>query len=267
MKSVFEASTVVEAYMVKNLLEINDIPSEILGEHLQGGIGELPATGVIRVMVSGDDYDEACRIISDWETVQPQTIDDAENNKKSGFGRILLSFILGAIAVLLLTKTPIKQQGIDYDNDGAFDEEWRYIDGLLSSAKLDQNRDGEFDTVWKYDLKGLLKSSLFDQDFDGRYETKCRLRDGNNERCLSDYDNDGFSEYRESYKYGVLSTISFFHIESKALKKKIYLEGGVLKSAEIDLDDDGVLETIYEYDDYEEIKSVRRMPLDSVVSP
>ena len=40
MKTVFSAAHSLEAHMVKNLLEIERINAFILGEHLQGGVGD-----------------------------------------------------------------------------------------------------------------------------------------------------------------------------------------------------------------------------------
>jgi len=254
MKSVFETSIGLEAHMIKNLLAINELESEIFGEHLQGGVGDLQADGIIRVMVADEDYLNAHKIVADWETSQPQVNHQVENNKAAGYGSILLGFVIGCIVVLMLTKTPVSYDGVDYNGDGVLDERWKYTGGLLSWTKLDQNRDGEFDAIWQNDLEGLIKSSSFDNDFDGRHEYKCRYRAGNAIWCRGDYDNDGFAEYREDYRFGVLETVSMFDPETEKLKKKQYFEGARLRRAKIDLDGDGVLETNYQYDVYEEVQ-------------
>ena len=254
MKSVFETSIGIEAHMIKNLLAMNDLESEIFGEHLQGGVGDLQASGFIRVMVSDEDYLNGHKIVADWEASQPPVNIEPENKKMVGYGGALLGFIVGAIAVLMLTKTPITTEGIDYNNDGVLDERWQYMGGLVRSTELDQNGDGEFDVIWRNDFDGLLKSSSLDSDFDGRHETKCRYQRGNTIWCRSDYDDDGFSEYREDYHFGILQTVSMFDPTSKKLKKKQHFEGGRLRRAEVDLVGNGVLETEYEYDVYEEIQ-------------
>lgn len=71
MKSVFEASTGLDAHMILNLLEQRGISGRIEGEYLQGGIGELSAMGFVRVLVAEEDYAEAMQIISEWEAIQP----------------------------------------------------------------------------------------------------------------------------------------------------------------------------------------------------
>ena len=254
MKSVFETSVGIEAHMIKNLLALNEVQSEIFGEHLQGGVGDLQAVGIVRVMVVDEDYPDAHKIVTDWEASQPPISYEVENNKTTSYGSVLLSFIAGAVMMLLLTRTPITSDGIDYNNDGVLDEQWQFAGELVSTTKLDQNRDGEFDVIWRNDIAGLLKSSSVDSDFDGRHEYNCRYQKGNTVWCRGDYDNDGFMEYHEDYRSGVLDTVSMFDPASENLKKKQYFEGGRLKRAKVDLDGDGVLETDYEYNAYEEVQ-------------
>jgi hypothetical protein len=71
MKSVYEASTGLDAHMILNLLEQRDISGRVEGEYLQGGIGELSAMGFVRVLVADEDYAKAMQIISEWEAIQP----------------------------------------------------------------------------------------------------------------------------------------------------------------------------------------------------
>jgi hypothetical protein len=67
MKTVFDASGNIEAHLVMHQLQQAGIDASIEGEYLQGGIGELPAAGNIRVVVPDDDVDEARQVIADWE--------------------------------------------------------------------------------------------------------------------------------------------------------------------------------------------------------
>lgn len=67
MKTVFDASTNLEAHMAMHQLQQAGIHAEIIGEYLQGGIGELPAAGNVRVVVKARDAAEAKQIIADWE--------------------------------------------------------------------------------------------------------------------------------------------------------------------------------------------------------
>jgi hypothetical protein len=67
MKSVFDASSNIEAHLVMHQLQQAGIEASIQGEYLQGGIGELPAAGNVRVVVKPSDVDEARSVIADWE--------------------------------------------------------------------------------------------------------------------------------------------------------------------------------------------------------
>ncbi len=67
MKTVFDASSNIEAHLVMHQLQQAGIHAEIVGEFLQGGIGELPAAGNVRVVVNPPDVNEARQVIADWE--------------------------------------------------------------------------------------------------------------------------------------------------------------------------------------------------------
>lgn len=51
MRIVYRAENLVDAHLVKDVLEQADIPAFISGEYLIGGIGQLPARDFISVSV------------------------------------------------------------------------------------------------------------------------------------------------------------------------------------------------------------------------
>lgn len=59
MRTVYQAMNPIDAHLVKHALEDADIPAFVLGEHLIGGMGELPATGFVEVRVPDDWVEEA----------------------------------------------------------------------------------------------------------------------------------------------------------------------------------------------------------------
>ena len=67
MKTVYDASSNIEAHLIMHQLQQAGIEATIQGEYLQGGIGELPAAGNIRVVVPAKDVAEARQVIADWE--------------------------------------------------------------------------------------------------------------------------------------------------------------------------------------------------------
>jgi hypothetical protein len=95
MKSVYEASTGLDAHMILNLLEQRRISGRIEGEYLQGGIGELSAMGFVRVLVAEEDYAEATQIISEWEAIQPPD----EKPKPETSGSIALRIFITGVFV------------------------------------------------------------------------------------------------------------------------------------------------------------------------
>lgn len=68
MKSVFSAQHSIEAHLVKGMLESYGIEAMVAGDHLQGGIGELPAFGVCEVKVAPEDEKRARAIIHEYQT-------------------------------------------------------------------------------------------------------------------------------------------------------------------------------------------------------
>lgn len=51
MQVVYEAESIFDAQLLKDAIEAEGIPAFIIGAALAGGIGELPAMGLVRVAV------------------------------------------------------------------------------------------------------------------------------------------------------------------------------------------------------------------------
>ena len=63
----YHASNSIEAYLIKNLLVQQEVPAYIFGDYLQGGVGEIPAIGLVTVNVSDSDYTRAKEIVDEWD--------------------------------------------------------------------------------------------------------------------------------------------------------------------------------------------------------
>jgi hypothetical protein len=253
MKLAYEASNSVEGHMVLNLFENAGLSGRIDGEYLQGGIGELPAMGLVKVMVDDADYDEARLIIKQWESDQtssdPVFIEKKSNGLKSG----IIGFAGGIVVMAAYYHTPLTEDGIDYNGDGNLDEKWTSVNYRISEVTQDRNFDGKVDVIHSYNHRGLIESSSTDDNFDGTFETEFIYEKGNVYRVRSDTAGDGFMDYRESHKNGVLDKISFLNPESNSpVKVKNYV-ALKLKEALVDTTGDGVLDTRHEYDSNEEI--------------
>ena len=67
MMVVYHASNSIEAYLIKNLLEQQEIAAYVFGDYLQGGVGEIPAIGLVTVNVSDSDFTKAKEIVDEWD--------------------------------------------------------------------------------------------------------------------------------------------------------------------------------------------------------
>ena len=67
MMVVYHASNSIEAYLIKNLLVQQEIAAYVFGDYLQGGVGEIPAIGLVTVNVSDSDYTRAKKIVDEWD--------------------------------------------------------------------------------------------------------------------------------------------------------------------------------------------------------
>ena len=59
MRIVYEAENIIDANLVKNVLEQNDIPAFVSGQYLTGAAGELPVMALVKVMVAEIDWPRA----------------------------------------------------------------------------------------------------------------------------------------------------------------------------------------------------------------
>jgi hypothetical protein len=67
LRVVYAAESSLDAHLVKGLLEQRGVPVRIVGHHLEGGIGELPAGGLVHLLVPEDWVETARGVIEDYE--------------------------------------------------------------------------------------------------------------------------------------------------------------------------------------------------------
>ena len=257
MKTIFEASTGLEAHMIVNLLQQEGIDCRIDGEYLQGGVGELQAMNIVRVLVDDHDFEKARVVINEWDARQPdKVVDYPPARKSSGIGRgLLFGFLAGVGVTFWAYNSPVTNDGIDYNNDGELDERWLYKDNRIYRVELDRNLDGKVDAVNYYNLKGLVFKSENDDNFDGTYETSYKYKRGNVYLHESDINQDGKTDLISNFENGMLTEVEISGPEVNSPRKKQIYEMNKLVSAEFDLNGDGEYEISYQYDFYEEIKS------------
>ena len=51
MRVVYEAENIIDAHLVKGMLEEHGVPAFVRGEYLTGALGELPVMGLVAVCV------------------------------------------------------------------------------------------------------------------------------------------------------------------------------------------------------------------------
>jgi hypothetical protein len=75
MQVVHEAESLIDAYLAWHALEGADIPVFIRGEALLGGVGELPACGLLAVCVPGICWPQARALVESLPLLAGETGD------------------------------------------------------------------------------------------------------------------------------------------------------------------------------------------------
>lgn len=256
METVFEASTGVEAHMILHLLEQGGIEGRVDGEYLQGGVGELPAAGNIRVVVESQHATTARRIIAEWESNQPTElpVEGPKQPKPSYAGTI--GFLIGASlssAVLLWAyNVPFTDEGVDYDGDGLLDETYQWRGDFISQIDGDRNGDGEIDVRYLYSHRLGIDGAESDDDFDGVFEHFTRYKAAKAVSDEIDSNGDGLVDYRSRFRHGVIIGRDLIDPVDRIIRKRERYEDGRLVEADWDSDGDGKFDSLIKYDAFEE---------------
>lgn len=262
MRTVFEAANAVEAHMVRDLLKQEGIVAHIHGEHLQGAMGELPAAGLVRLVVDEADYPRGRAVIEQWEAAQPL---DAPLRPVPARSRLLIGIGIGLVGGAVLSWTffhsAVSAGGIDNNGDGTPDERWFYTAaGTPLRSETDRNFDGRVDVVTRFDRNGLPESAETDDNFDGVFEGRFTYRRGNVDTSEMDTDGDGFFDLRTRFEHGVMQATEYLDPATGRPLRIEYFRTGKLLRAEVDTDHDGELDTEQEYGPLAELRNVRRLP-------
>jgi Putative prokaryotic signal transducing protein len=264
---VYSAANNLEAHMIKGVLEQQDISAYIQGEHLQSGIGELPAiSGFVKISVDDVNRDAARKIIKEWEAKDQNLTNDKSISinqiAKSGssFIYIVSSFLIGAICMHLYLKPTVNQNSLDYNKDGIDDEKWTYEGNVAIKSEHDKNLDGKFDEIWLY-KNGLASLSKFDTNYDGKFDTENYHEVGFVSQSKADTDYDGEFDTSVDFESDVNFKTTIFNPKTKLIKKIQFYKNERLAKAELDINDDGKMDVAIEYDKFEE--EVGRKPIAS----
>ncbi len=75
MQIVWRPGTLVEAHLGKQLLLAEGVFCHLAGEHLSGGLGELPAFGLYALMVEPESLARAEQLLRDSGLMDPSEMD------------------------------------------------------------------------------------------------------------------------------------------------------------------------------------------------
>lgn len=78
MQIIYRAESIIDANLVKAALETAGIMAFINGEYLTGGIGELPVSGLVNVMVADIDIERAQPIAEEVDAALRAEVDPAD---------------------------------------------------------------------------------------------------------------------------------------------------------------------------------------------
>jgi len=79
MLRIYEPRDLLEAEMLSGMLEGEGIEAYLTGRHLIGGMGELPAAGLLGLMVPDDVADRARQLIAEYNGAEPMPGDEPES--------------------------------------------------------------------------------------------------------------------------------------------------------------------------------------------
>ncbi|MES2581440.1 MAG: DUF2007 domain-containing protein [Pseudomonadota bacterium] len=245
MKTLYEASSTVEGHMLQDLLQQEGISARLDGAFLQGAMGGLPASGLVRLVVDEADYEKGRTIIERWEAAEPltQPIPTTTNRSSGRLLAALMGMLIGVAGTYAFLRSPVSVNGIDHNRDGVLDEQWKLSpSGAVLDASADRNLDGKFDHVVHHDQRGHVETAESDDDFDGKFESTYHFRFGNVTSTTTDTDGDGFADLHSYYKHGVLVTTKYMNTRTGLPLRVEHIQLGRVVSAEVDSDKNGTLD-------------------------
>lgn len=289
MKTVYEPGNAVEAHMIKDYLRQEDIPAVVHGASLTGAVGELPAAGLVRVVVEEEYFERAREAIRRWESdaamraaeadaafaedagvsadAQPEgpfaSRADAKGGSGSGGGKFrvgLAALVLGIALGYVYYRVPMRTDNIDHNADGKPDEfVKRALSGTLNEVQVDRNFDGRIDMVTSYGSDGDPKSAESDDDFDGVFESRYRYALGSVTSSEVDTDGDRNPNVRFAFKFGVIQSAEFIDPYSGRPMRQEHYHLSQLVRAEVDIDGDGAFDKRLYYSPAQEVQREERI--------
>jgi hypothetical protein len=277
MISIYHAANLADAYLIRQLLEQQRIRAHIVGEYLQGALGEIPANTPIEVRVAAEDATRARQIVEAWEhapidhalfdeeddaVAMPAVSAGAMNTASTRSGWLsAVAWLLGGAAIgaglmWAAHHGPENSAEIDFDHNGVIDERAIYVAERLQRIETDRNQDRKIDQITYFDGLGDAERYEHDRDFDGRFDEQGRYARGQISSATIDDDHDGRPDYRVDYVLGVIFREEWLDPNGDVVKRVEYRGGNPVVGA-FDSDGDGRLDVERVYDIRGEIVQTR----------
>lgn len=266
MRQVYSPLNQLEAHMLAHLLEQSGIKAHIHGEALKAAEGGLPVGNLLQLLVAEEDFDEARRIVLEWEAGNRETIAARPKRKLPVATALLCLAIGGAIgwgfhfyARSHVVVIPGTQVSYDDNNDGAPDRVSFYRAGFDTPyrTQIDSDFDGKWNDVVFYDEAGRISESDMDQGFDGYFELK-EYYAGNFMDHTELTEPSGAMIEESTYDRGVLKAVSRYDLGRVA--RIDHFENFRIHDSELDRDRDGFLETLLAFDRVGDVTSTTTRP-------
>ena len=257
MKRIYEASNAVEAHMICDLLQQEGIGARVHGEYLQGAVGELPAAGLVGVVVEEADEAAARQLVERWERAQPAQAGSPVPPRGRGARLFFIGLAIGIAGTAAFLRAPTMSSDLDHNGDGRIDEKWVYSpNGTVLKSESDRNFDRKLDYVSSF-RDGVVHSGESDEDFDGSFETHWFYSQGSLLRSESDTDGDTIVDLRTHFSHGVPSSLDLIDPHTGRVRRTEYFQLGKTTHADLDTDGDGRMDTRVTYDKLHEVSSRR----------
>ncbi|MEX6503597.1 putative signal transducing protein [Pseudomonas zhanjiangensis] len=79
MQRIYEPEDLLEAELLLGMLASEGIAAHLTGQHLMGAIGELPASGLLGLLVEDHQAERAQGLIAAYNAAQPLPGDEPES--------------------------------------------------------------------------------------------------------------------------------------------------------------------------------------------
>lgn len=90
MQRIHEPAALGEGELLIAMLASEGIPAHLLGQHLLGGQGELPLSGLLAILVADEDALRARQLIAAYNAAKPLPPDDAVGDAAGSRPDVLL---------------------------------------------------------------------------------------------------------------------------------------------------------------------------------